>query len=136
MPLGLKDIHEALRSLEREGYDRSQLEALLIHSDDLSILIETVVMDNGNAYPVAKAASFDKGLRKDLKLFGVKIIENEYVERGSIFKIFKNGPLSMHPQGFDFNRTITMPEELKSPTVADEKKENKKYSDKRRIDLR
>lgn len=134
MPLGLEDIHEALRSLEREGYDRGQLEALLIHSDDFEILIKAVALKDASTFHEAIVLSNE--IKRDFRLLGVKIIENEYVERGSIFKIFKNGPLSMHPQGFGFNRTITIPEEIKSPTVADEKKENKKYSDKRRIDLR
>lgn len=130
MSLTTKNIWDTIRSLKAEGYLINEIEALLIHSDDLSLLLHDIATREGKSPDSYNAHE----LRSGIKLFGVKIIESQYVERGSIFKIFKDGPLSMYPTGPGFTGTVTMPEEFRLPTVVDEKK-SKKYSSKRRIDL-
>lgn len=133
MPLGIKDIQETIRSLDGEGIPREQLEALLMNSDDLKCLLQSIYENNENVPPISSTDITNNA--DGIQICGVKIIENPYMQPGSILKVFKNGPLNTHLRGFGFNRTVTMPEKLKIPTVADEKKENNRYSDKRRIDL-
>ena len=87
-PLTLKDIHDAIRDVKLSGGHVSDLEAFLVHTDDLKALM-------------ASEPALQTGMAGDeeLKIYGVKIIDSHYTMKGAIFKIFKNGP-PLHPLTF------------------------------------
>lgn len=78
MKLNLQDIHEALYEVKASGRSRHDLQALLIHTDDLTDLLKSMPATNSGM-------GFDS-----IKLFGVKVIESKFAQKGTIFKIFKN----------------------------------------------
>lgn len=157
MAFGLKNIHNALKILQMEGRKIEELEGLLINSDDLTELLATI-------------PEYNNGMSRDgIKLFGVKIIESLYAQKGIIFRIFKNDdktyassigknheiPMSYFQAtvpgsgsfGIDFgpivisSGVIKISDEMKLPTVTDEKKQkekskkNRKHSKTRKIEL-
>jgi len=73
-------------------------------------------------------------------LFGVRIFQSQYAQKGTIFKIFKNeDKLYTPPPGKTYMKQ--MPEDIILPTIEEEKKKNKtkkkkrKHSKTRKIEL-
>ncbi len=88
MTLSWNDIRKNLYDLRKEGRQKEELEALLIHSDDLAVLFQ--------AMQEWRCLLDDSG---EIRIGGVKIIESQYVQKGSIFKIFKNAAPYAYPPG-------------------------------------
>jgi len=133
MPFTIKNIYDAIRDIKISGHDIPEIEALLVHSDDLKELF-------------ASEPRLQTGIGDgELKLYGVKIIDSRYTQRGTIFKIFKNGnswaksygPFKMPdcypvmPKGGLIYAYAQKP----SPPPAVPKKPEKKHSSNRRIEL-
>lgn len=124
MSLELKDVYEAIHELRRDGCETKELEALLVHTDDFRWFLQCINFNPDNP-PCNPVECYEPG---KIRLYGVKIIESEHVEPGSVFKIFKNdSPYQKIPgwiQG--------PPLELRLPTVVSEKK---RHSQTRKIRL-
>ena len=134
MPFTLKNIYDAIREVKISGHQVSELEALLVHRDDLKELFASE-----SRLQTGMSASDDGGL----KLYGIKIVDSYYTQRGTIFKIFKNGnswaksygPFKM-PDCFPVVPKTGLTYVPKpSPLPAVPKKPEKKHSPKRRIEL-
>lgn len=85
MAFSLKDIQDTLRSLQIEGRRIDELEGLLINTDDLLELLKSI-------------PEYRNGMSRDIKLFGVKIMESKYAKKGTIFRIFKTDEKLYVPQ--------------------------------------
>lgn len=89
MSITIQDIHQTIDDLEYNGCQLTEIEAFLINTDDLQKLHKWA--HNQGINPID-----DQG---KMIICGVKIVDSRYVERGSIFKIFKNKQPFMHPPG-------------------------------------
>lgn len=128
MSLELKHVWHTLQCVEVEGHKIGELEALLIHSDDLFELLK----EARNRSPVVTGLDYTHNSPDGFRIQGVKIIESRYVQRGSIFKIFKNeAPYSQdNDYGYRFGPKI-----MQSPPIMVTEKETKRHSTKRKIEL-
>ena len=94
MTLSLNDIHQTIRSIQIEGHKVEELEALVVHNNDLVSLLKAINANGNNMSPVYSNALHDPG---EIKILGIKIIESPYIQQGSIFKIFKNDKPYVYP---------------------------------------
>lgn len=148
MSVSLEDIRRTILNLQAEGRSISELEGLLVHSDDLLELLKSI--------PEYRNGMSNGGI----KLFGVKIIESQYAQKGTIFRIFKTDD-KLYPPGM-INGTkrsgyyvgddlgeqcdiqnqsgsggICVPDDMKPPTIVEEKngKKKRKHSRVRKVEL-
>lgn len=149
----IQDVHNAVRDVTIQGGHTEDIQAFLINSDDLrDLLKEYDVKSCSNTLN----SNFDTG---SLKIFGVKIIQSPYTERGTIFKIMKDNQKQYahhidemgetilpkpHEYGMWSNwsasRLPSSNQEIKTsevqPEVSEEKKSTKKrHSETRKIKL-
>lgn len=61
MPLELKTIHETIRGLQIEGRCVEELEAILIHSDDLRELLQYIHDNHNGMSPMIGGFSHESG---------------------------------------------------------------------------
>ncbi len=95
MSLTVKDIHENIYGLLATGKKREALEALLIHSDDLIDLLESISKSgHGESHHDMRR----RQKNGEIRVLGVKIVESLHVPKGSIFKVFKQDNLHITPQ--------------------------------------
>lgn len=94
MPFSQKDIHNALHSLQMEGRNVNELEGLLVNSEDMTELIKLL-------------PEYQNGMSHDgIRMFGVKIIESPYAQKGTVFRIFKGVSMSGMIQMPHFKTTV------------------------------
>lgn len=93
MSISSQSIHQVIYNFKALGRNISELEGLLIHSDDFVELVKLMSQPN---MVVDSSTS--------IILHGVKIISSRHAAKGKIFKVFKNdnqlySPLKMyHPE--------------------------------------
>lgn len=156
----IQDVHNAIRDVNINGSRTGDIEAFVIHTDDLHEILKHED-EKGRFHP--ELTGYNPGIEDGMKLLGVKIIESPYTVKGTIFKIMKNNQKQYaHP--IDEMGNLGMPGQHYSPTVpgsgiipgwknpiigglkkpdylpdmTDDKKEEepeKRHSDKRRIEL-
>lgn len=98
MSLQLKDIYDTFDNVRRDGQSLDQLEALLIHSDDFVELLKSINESSGNEDDISRTfLNCIDHTSGEIKICGIKIIDNAYVQRGSVYKIFKNKALYFCP---------------------------------------
>jgi len=74
-----KQFHDTIREIEQQGQQLDNVEAFLISSNDLYEVQKMFHRSNGGADPDGQ-----------MRMYGVKIIESQYIPDGMIFKVFKN----------------------------------------------
>lgn len=87
MSLSIQNIHKMLYEFRATGKTEDDLEAILIHSDDLKELMQAVQEKDTD---IGVPWSMDWKKTGEIRIMGVKIIESTYIQRGTIFKIMKN----------------------------------------------
>lgn len=145
MSLTQSDIRAAISEIYTEGSNPNDLEGLLIHSDDWIGLLKTI-------------PEYNIGMMHDeIRLFGVKLIKSQQIERGTIFKIFNKSHLSNPSMMWDVpfaqlpesSQTISgsgvipgMEHLVETSSMVDgikidkeEKKHERKHSNMRKIEL-
>ena len=144
MSIELKEIRETIIEMEAWGQTIEELEGLLINTDDRKQLIQSIYHKYNGISQANGSLYYNSG---ETIIYGVKIIDNPYVPPGSIFKIFKNDKMNKMSGTFlphYQNNVIPMPDNIKLPTVADDKKNKnkekkidkiRKHSQTRRIEL-
>ena len=78
-----KKFRDTMNEIEYHGQGIHSVEAFLINTEDMDKL--RMLFHNGSQVP---GAGIDE--EGQVKMYGVKIIESEYVPEGTIFKVFKN----------------------------------------------
>jgi len=76
MAVTIDEIYRTIR-----GYSPEELEALLVNSDDFHLLCQSLHSHYGSFYNPAT---------NEIRFCGVKIIESSHVQKGTIYKVFKN----------------------------------------------
>jgi hypothetical protein len=135
MALIIEDIRREINHTIRMGYHVNNIEAFLIHCDDAYTLLKD---DHDYCQKYGFPCSIFHTENNEMKICGIKIITSEYVERGTIHKIFKNNLPYIPPQFQTYlpeNEPINFPEYLRLPTIVDKKKKKKKHSTTRKIEL-
>jgi hypothetical protein len=108
--MNIEDVWNAVRDVKIQGGHAGDIEAFVIHPDDLHALyIENDNMDNP-CIP-RQMTNYDGP-----KILGISIIESPYVPKGTIFKIMKNDQKQYaHP--IDEMGNLVMPNQHYSPTM-------------------
>ncbi|KKN98905.1 hypothetical protein LCGC14_0141480 [marine sediment metagenome] len=154
MSLTSSDIHKVVHELRysQGGNVADNVEAFVINTEDLRDLLRQDQFSN--QFPLW-GTGCDPG---QLKICGIKIIDSPYIEKGVVFKMFKNDPLyrnftdftlppewpikyipSSSPTGSDKDEIEKMKLKIKileletGPVVKEKSK--KKYSQTRKIKL-
>jgi hypothetical protein len=139
-----KQFHDTIRDIEYQGQQIENVEAFLISTNDMSKLHQ--LFHGSHNVPGGP------GLDGQMKMYGVKVIESQYVPQGTIFKVFKNDPPMVYPEtdlwgqagsgvipGWEDNLEPQEPNNELLDFIyekAEKKKpDTKKYSTKRRIEL-
>ena len=84
MPLTLDDINQIYRGIKIERQNIDDLEALLIHGDDITALRKEVY---DNRLINTMSSGFNSS--NELIIMGIKIIESYHIQPGSVFKVWK-----------------------------------------------
>lgn len=92
----IKDIHEAMKSVQMAGHQRDDIEALLINSDDFKTLLMSICENKDGMAPLVDNMSNIGG---EIRILGIKIIDSPYLPRGSVFKVFKEEKPYYLPDG-------------------------------------
>ncbi len=76
-----KQFYETIREIEQQGQSIYNVEAFLVNTNDMDKI-----------HRLFRGTSDVPGGPSDgqMKMYGIKIIESEYVPEGTIFKVFKN----------------------------------------------
>lgn len=152
MSLTQGDIKAVINSVYKEGRNPNDLEGLLINSDDFRELLKMISEDyyhNGRGMKYGEP-----------RIFGVKLIESPYIQKGTVFKIFKDSnQIHLSPPGVMWDVPIDQWSEpaqtingsgvipgmehlVKTPPIVDdvkiaeeEKQHERKHSNTRKIEL-
>ena len=138
-----KNVRDTITTLRQQGHDiGNTVEAFLVHHDDWIQICD--LLATANDYSSGKYASHPPDANGETRRYGVKIIESQHIPKGTIFKVFKNDQLEnlgypnyeLCPRWPEFAKTEPHPLEISTVTATqEEKKSEKKYSTKRRIEL-
>lgn len=94
MSLALNDVYIAIRGLRfdlmSKGLKVDDLEAVIVHTDDLRDMLCQTDDDFGIINYQQDA----------ILICGIKVIESPHVQRGSIFRVFKNDKPFIYPPNF------------------------------------
>lgn len=84
MAITIKEIHKIVSDVKSQGHNLDDIEAILINRDDFKSLCNYA--DWGSI--------IDKETNEP-RIYGIKVIESEYIQSGSIFPVFKKGIKNM-----------------------------------------
>jgi hypothetical protein len=84
-----KQFHDTIRDIGYQGQQIENVEAFLISTNDMSKLHQLF----HGSHNVPGGPSLDG----QMSMYGVKIIESQYIPDGTIFKVCKNEPPMVYP---------------------------------------
>ena len=87
MSISIQDIRQTIRVIECEGYEREEIEAILVHSRDLD---ELIILMNDKVRFKNEAVPYKYTQHAPTYICGVKILRSYDIPRGSIIRIFKD----------------------------------------------
>lgn len=88
MSIDIGIIRQAILEIRRDGRSIDDLEAFLIHPDDLMLLLDNCK----NSYQ-----EIARNYLGEIFICGVKIITNPHIPSGTIFKVFKTDAQNRSP---------------------------------------
>lgn len=92
MSVTVGDIKDILLELEKDGHKPEVLEGLLVNEEDLKELTKGQFTYYYGSDHNKDVGSYDNN---EMYIYGVKIISNPHIERGTVFKLFKKDSFSM-----------------------------------------
>jgi len=143
MNLSIEDLHKTKNDLIRSGRDMSDVEGILVNTEELSLLLHD--FERKYKQQLSTPSAECEG---NIRIFGVNIIPSRYVPRGSMYPVFKHKNGYAHAGGTFSAKWNVYGEEppcipydtgVKRVVGKEEKRQEqmgtKKYSDKRPVQL-